>query len=68
MEKGEGRRTYVRVGAWASSSGVVVGLDFEGWEEGGEAVFGYGAARVGWGHCEGGERRGEEMMGCQEFV
>ena len=31
----------------------MIGLDFEGWEEGGEAVFGYGPARVGWGHGEG---------------
>lgn len=50
---GRGRWTYVRVGTWTSSGGVVVCLDFEGWEEGGEAVFGYGSSRVGWGHCEG---------------
>ena len=31
----------------------MVGLDFEGWEEGSEAVFGYGATRVWWCHCEG---------------
>ena len=41
------------MGAWASGGRVVIGLDFEGREEGGEAVFGYGAARVRWGHCEG---------------
>lgn len=41
------------MGAWASGGRVVIGLDFEGWEEGGEAVFGYGAARVRWGHYEG---------------
>ena len=65
---GRGRRwTYVRVGAWASSSGIVVGLDFEGWEEGSEAVFGYGATRVGRSHCEG-EERGTEMRGCQEIL
>lgn len=45
--------TYVRVGAWASGGGVVIGLDFEGWEEGGETIFGYGATRVRWGHFEG---------------
>ena len=47
------------MGAWASSGGVVVGLDFESWEEGGETVFGYRSSRVGWGHyCEGaGEER-----------
>lgn len=55
--EGLGLWTYVRVGAWASRGGVVVCLDFEGWEEGGEAVFGYGSSRVGWGHCEGSERR-----------
>lgn len=43
----------VRVGAWAAGGGVVVGLDFEGGEEGGEAVFGYGTTGVGWGHGEG---------------
>lgn len=53
----KGWRTYVRVGAWASGGGVVVGLDFEGWEEGGEAVFGYGATRMGRGHCEGEEKK-----------
>ena len=39
-----------RVGTGASGGGVVVGLDFEGWEEGGEAVFGYWATGVGWCH------------------
>lgn len=42
----------VRVGAWAAGGRVVVGLDFEGGEEGGEAVFGYGTAGVGWSHAE----------------
>lgn len=56
-----GQWTYVRVGAWASSSRVVVCLNFEGWEEGGEAVFGYWATRVGWSHCEGEE--GERVWG-----
>ena len=28
-------------------------LDFEGWEESGETVFGYRATRMGWSHCEG---------------
>lgn len=51
----------VRVGTWASSGRIVVRLDFEGWEENGEAIFGYGSSRVGWGHCEGGLR--EEMGG-----
>ncbi len=49
----EGRWTYVRVGTRASSSRVVVGLNFEGWEEGGEAIFCYGATRVRWSHGEG---------------
>lgn len=51
--KGKGQWTYLRVGARASSGGIVVGLDFEGREKGGEAVFGYGATRMGWSHCEG---------------
>ena len=46
------REIYVRVGAWAAGGRVVVGLDFEGGEEGGEAVFGYGTTGVGWGHGE----------------
>lgn len=62
--RGGRRWTYVRVGAWAARGGVVVCLDFEGWEEGGETVFGYGATRVGWGHCECEERKWGE---CQEF-
>jgi len=34
------------VGAWCSGGGVMVGLGFEGGEEGREAVFGNGATRV----------------------
>ena len=60
--RGEVRWTYVRVGAWASSSRVVVGLNFEGWEEGGEAIFCYGATRVRGSHDEGEEKRRE----CQD--
>ena len=37
---------------------VVVGLDFEGWEKGGEAVFCYGSAGMRWGHCEEEEKMG----------
>lgn len=39
----------LRVRARCSRGGVVVGLRFEGGEEGGEAVFGDGAA--GWDGC-----------------
>lgn len=51
--RGGERWTYVRVGARATSGRVVVGLDFEGWKEGGETVFCYRTTRVGWGHGEG---------------
>ena len=58
----KGRWTCVRVGAWASGGGVVIGLDFEGWEEGGEAVFGYGTTRMWWGHWEGARRGNWRVM------
>ena len=41
---------WLRVGARGSGGGVVVGLGFEGGEEGGEAVFGDRAARLDWCH------------------
>lgn len=48
-ESGGGGWEGLRVGAWCSRGGVVVGLRFEGGEEGGEAVFGDGAAW--WDGC-----------------
>lgn len=39
----------LRVGTGSAGGGVVVGLGFEGGKEGGEAVFGDGAA--GWDGC-----------------
>lgn len=55
------------MGAWASRGRVLVCLDFEGREEGGETVFGYGATRVGWGHCEGEERQWGDAKGLDSF-